>query len=190
MPKKWYMGVDSVAREVKKPYVDVGNVARNIQKGYIGIGNVSRQFFDAKRIYLGLYSWNDGRTGSTVTQEIRDGEVYMSLITSGFSTDSEGLGLGLSSEPDNTIWYWFPTGTVIQYSFTGSRNNTSYCDYEMVIATEDGKTTVITSNANASNKTYTLTKPACIYFRVKASQRNRTVTMSITSLIIDGEVFI
>lgn len=45
MPKKWYEGVNDIAREVKKPYFGISNVARTVKKGYIGIDNVARLFF-------------------------------------------------------------------------------------------------------------------------------------------------
>lgn len=45
MSKKWYVGVNNVAREVKHPYIGVNNVARKVKNGYVGVGGVARQFF-------------------------------------------------------------------------------------------------------------------------------------------------
>ena len=45
MSKKWYVGVNNVAREVKHPYIGVNNVARKVKSGYVGAGGVARQFF-------------------------------------------------------------------------------------------------------------------------------------------------
>ncbi len=42
MPKKIYIGVDNVARQVKKIYVGIDGVARKVKKAYIGIGGVAR----------------------------------------------------------------------------------------------------------------------------------------------------
>ena len=43
MAKKFYLGIDNVARRVRKPYAEVGGVARAITKGYIGIDSIARQ---------------------------------------------------------------------------------------------------------------------------------------------------
>ena len=51
MSKKWYVGVNNVAREVKHPYIGVNNVARKVKNGYVGAGGVARQFF------TGEYKW-------------------------------------------------------------------------------------------------------------------------------------
>ena len=42
MAKGAYIGVDGVARKIKKGYVGVDGVARKIKKAYIGIGGVAR----------------------------------------------------------------------------------------------------------------------------------------------------
>lgn len=44
MPKKFYVGVDNVARKGKKMYFGVDNLARKVKKGYIGVGGVARPF--------------------------------------------------------------------------------------------------------------------------------------------------
>lgn len=45
MAKGVYIGVNNVARKVKKGYIGVGNVARKIKKAYIGVGGVARPFW-------------------------------------------------------------------------------------------------------------------------------------------------
>ena len=45
MSKATYIGVDNVARKVKKMYFGVDNIARKVKKGYIGIDGVARLFF-------------------------------------------------------------------------------------------------------------------------------------------------
>lgn len=54
MPKKVYIGVDGMARNVKKIHVGVHGVARSVKKGYIGIGGVARPFFGGEGlVYYG-----------------------------------------------------------------------------------------------------------------------------------------
>lgn len=45
MAKNAYIGVNGVARKVKKGYIGVDGVARKVKSGFIGVDNVSRQFF-------------------------------------------------------------------------------------------------------------------------------------------------
>lgn len=45
MSKGAYVGVDGVARKVKKMYIGIDGVARKVKKGYIGVDGVARLFF-------------------------------------------------------------------------------------------------------------------------------------------------
>lgn len=54
MSKRCYIGVNSVAKKVKKVYIGVGGVAKKIIKAYIGVDGVARLFFgDWKPSYFG-----------------------------------------------------------------------------------------------------------------------------------------
>lgn len=48
MPKKLYISVNGVAREVKKIYVGVDNIAREVKKGFVGVEGVARSFFSGE----------------------------------------------------------------------------------------------------------------------------------------------
>ena len=52
MAKGVYIGVNNVARNVKKENIGINNVARNVESGYIGIGNVAKRFFGTNKLYL------------------------------------------------------------------------------------------------------------------------------------------
>lgn len=45
MAKGAYIGVNNVARKIKKGYIGVDNTARKIKKGYIGVGGAARLFY-------------------------------------------------------------------------------------------------------------------------------------------------
>lgn len=45
MSKGAYIGVDGIARKIKKGYVGVNGTARKIKKAYIGIGGLARPFW-------------------------------------------------------------------------------------------------------------------------------------------------
>lgn len=54
MGKQVYLGVDGIARKVKKIYLGVGGVARKVKKGYMGVGGVARPFFGGgELVYYG-----------------------------------------------------------------------------------------------------------------------------------------
>ena len=45
MSRGAYIGIDNVARRIRKGYIGIDNVARKITKGYIGVDNVARDIF-------------------------------------------------------------------------------------------------------------------------------------------------
>lgn len=47
MAKAKYVGVDGVARKVKKNYIGVDGVARKVKKTYVGVSGVARQCFSS-----------------------------------------------------------------------------------------------------------------------------------------------
>ena len=47
MAKGAYVGVDGVARKIKKGYVGIDSKAKKIKKGYVGVGGVARPFFSS-----------------------------------------------------------------------------------------------------------------------------------------------
>ena len=49
MAKSAYVGVDGIARKVKKMYVGVDSKARKVKKGYIGVGGVARPFMSGEK---------------------------------------------------------------------------------------------------------------------------------------------
>lgn len=57
MAKGAYIGVNNVARKIKKGYIGVGGVARKIKKAYIGVGGVARPFWSGGEfVYYGSVS--------------------------------------------------------------------------------------------------------------------------------------
>jgi len=88
MAKGAYIGINNVARKVKKIYVGVDGVARKVKKAYIGIGGVARLWFSSGLAYHGtatslstarqglaatsvgnyaLFAGGDTNSGSTIT---------------------------------------------------------------------------------------------------------------------------
>lgn len=60
MSKSGYIGVDGVARKIKKLYVGVDGVARKIKKAYIGVNDVARLWYSGAAVtYTGAYTVSD-----------------------------------------------------------------------------------------------------------------------------------
>ena len=53
MSKGAYLGVDGIARKVRKIYVGVDGVARKVKKGYIGVNGIAHKFFGGELRYYG-----------------------------------------------------------------------------------------------------------------------------------------
>ena len=49
-PKALYIGVDGVARKVKKAYIGVDNVARKVKKMYLGVNGIARCIFSSREL--------------------------------------------------------------------------------------------------------------------------------------------
>lgn len=52
MAKEMYVGIDGVARKVKKNYIGVDGVAREVKKGYVGVDGIARQFFSLEDTWI------------------------------------------------------------------------------------------------------------------------------------------
>lgn len=68
MAKASYIGVDGIARKIKKMYVGVDGVARKVKKAYIGVAGVARLFYSsgfplADLPEGSLINLNEGGTG-------------------------------------------------------------------------------------------------------------------------------
>lgn len=52
MSKNLYIGIDGVARRVKRAYIGVDGVARRVKAGYRGANGLARQFFKAESLKI------------------------------------------------------------------------------------------------------------------------------------------
>lgn len=67
-----YVGIDGVAKEVKKVYVSIDGVAREVKKAYVGINGVAREFW-ISRLYDGVSTFIfDGSNIGAVTNATSD----------------------------------------------------------------------------------------------------------------------
>lgn len=92
MAKGMYVGVNGVAKKVKKIYVGSGDKAKKVKKGYIGVGGVARPFFSSAEIpmYYGFISNASYAAFNRVGISLRD----MALFVGGYSsTNSYGDGV-------------------------------------------------------------------------------------------------
>ena len=89
MAKGIYLGIDSLARKVKKMFVGVEGVARKVKKGYVGVNGLARLFFSGGLLYEGTapdlqYPRFDGAAAATSQFALIGGGV----VTSGFNNET------------------------------------------------------------------------------------------------------
>lgn len=109
MSKKVMIGIEGVARKVKKGYIGINGVAHKIKKAYIGIGGVARPFWSTAEKW-GLYGSLPTRTGSIVTLNAGSNKAY--ALFCGLANEPESYGaydrtLTLahpSAAPATTTW--------------------------------------------------------------------------------------
>ena len=77
MAKGAYIGVNGVARKIKKGYIGVNGVARKIKKAYIGVNGVARLFWsDEELAYRGTTTPLSGSEAiSTIQGKANEGPV-------------------------------------------------------------------------------------------------------------------
>lgn len=85
MGKAQYLGVNGVARKVKKQYIGVGGVARKIKKGYLGVGGVARQFCSTVTAPLNILTayteanWSKSHTGMLNTYSFTPSAIHIAM---------------------------------------------------------------------------------------------------------------
>lgn len=91
MAKAQYVGVNSVARKVKKPYIGVGGVARKVKNGYVGVNGVARLHFS------GEVSLGELNTGTSVYMNVNG-------VSTEFIVIHQGLPSSLYDSSCNGTW--------------------------------------------------------------------------------------
>lgn len=81
MAKGIYVGVDNVARKVKKMFAGVDGVARKVKKAYVGVNNVTRQFFSS---VVHLYNAGDLCSSLTGGWSHKTGNLVLSSKVTGW----------------------------------------------------------------------------------------------------------
>lgn len=80
MAKSAYIGVDGIARKIKKMYLGIDNKARKVKKGYIGVGGVARPFFSSESVtYLGPVAELDNSAEGAVAAVTGDYSIFASV---------------------------------------------------------------------------------------------------------------
>lgn len=143
---KIYIGVDNVARRLKRAYIGVDNVARLVKKVYIGVNDVAQLVAEYKSITLS-FNGNGATSGSidsmTYTRLFSPGEtVSFTCPTGGFSR-SGYIFLGWNTKADGS-------GTVYKEGSTISISNstTLYAIWIAAITITYTKNRTIPSNAS------------------------------------------
>lgn len=175
-----YIGVDGIARKVKKMYVGVDNVAREVKKGYIGVSSVARPFF-ADFYYRLFKNWDSGDAVFTdYTIEVVDGVLNVSASCEDTNA-SEGRTIA-------AVVYGNLAGKEVSFDYVGTGYNIYNSTIEYKESYEDGTTYTKALNGSGS---FTRTIPEGVYrFRFSiwfSGTVARTASLVISNATLDGE---
>jgi hypothetical protein len=122
MAKGAYIGVNNVARKIKKSYIGVDGIARKIKKAYIGIGGVARPCFSSSGIeYFGTITPLSVARGGMAATSTSD----YALFAGGSSTGSnivdvydKSLKHYVADNLSNTV-HWLAATTLGNFALFG-----------------------------------------------------------------------
>ena len=87
MAKGVYIGVNGIARKVKKIYIGVDGIARKVKKAYIGVGGIARPCFSGGLEYYGTVTpLSEGRMGMAAASTPNHAYFACGRILSGGAT--------------------------------------------------------------------------------------------------------
>ncbi len=89
MSKGAYIGVDNVARKIKKGYIGVDGIARRIKKAYIGIGGVAKLCYRGKAVFDYISKFPLAGEGSGGLEEIVPYSSWLQGYTRAFFVGGE-----------------------------------------------------------------------------------------------------
>ena len=111
MTKALYVGIDNLARKVKKMYIGVDGIARKVQKAYVGVDSTARLFFSAE-LKLNYYGT------ATDLLEAQGGDNVVAATTVGnYALFGGGLSEPNAVAYDTSLTRTIPNGLSIGRSY-------------------------------------------------------------------------
>lgn len=186
MAKGAYIGVNNIARKIKKQYIGVNNVARKIKKVYIGVNNVARLFWTASNRVKGSSAWAKTDSGVTIncgfkpahiliwnetTSNALSNNEFCYIYSNGthkhasYLVDSDddywcwGTDLNFATPQDNGFWFTERRGAWVR----NEMGNFYYAAYPADHRVGSGTQTL--SSTTSSTRTVTVNvgfKPTCV----------------------------
>lgn len=184
-----YIGVNGIARRVKKIYIGVNGVARKVIKGYIGVNGVARLF------YSNLYTYSTN-IQSNYADMVTFTNYFVGINSNG-EIEISATAVGTSSSNINGRAIYFRingdlAGKSLSFDYISSGYSSSYSSINHDEIDNDGNWTKIYDFSNGSgSKTRTISNTASsisfgMWFGGKTS--SRTAKLIISNLKIDDKV--
>ena len=186
MANKSYIGVNSVARNIKSMYVGVDGVARRVKSAYVGVNGVARQFFNSAGIHF--VGRNNGK-GTTVTS--KDGNsLYISASRT--TTGSELIDAYYELVDGSGNRYAIPAGSTITFTIRSSicESYSSYnCFTYLRLEDMSGNFTYPYKNTTLTDMTYTISKDSYLIFLCEVGYASTSdyARLWIDSFALNGE---
>ena len=184
MAKAIYRGVSGVARKVKQPSRGVNGVSRKVKNVWRGVSGVARHCYASFTKGMRVSGWGNRTITYTNTASAIGGKV-----SGGTTNDWSGVTIGYYNSSGKVL---IPKGTVVQYTYTGTSNNSisGNCDFGCKAYNASG--TEFFSSAydtNMTNATYTFAQDG--YFEFFANVGNTTnanayASISLTKFVVGG----
>lgn len=162
MSGKSYLGVNDIAKGVKKIYVGVNGIAREVKKGYVGVNGIAREIYSGQTIYKWKRYYRN--KSYTTSKSSLSGGGYYPEITRDRSSHSFATGCSVIDEKtakitsavnpqqnsyytfishanstnSNTIYDWTMSGfSIVGESFTCYYSESGYYSYFEIYARVD-----------------------------------------------------
>ena len=154
-----YIGVNSVARNIKKLYIGVNGVARKVKKAYVGVNGVAKLCFSSASLQFVGFT-NNAEYGTAIVS--KDGS---SLYLSASGTAPYGIAIdaGYNLTDSSGILYKIPAGSTITFTMRYEKA-ASYNLACLRLADMNGNITYPYSSVNVTNQTFTVTKDSYLMF--------------------------
>lgn len=205
MSKSAYVGIEGLARKVKKIFVGVDGVARKVKKGYVGLNGVAKQFFSSGTLvtHPTVALTADSSNGYVASASSTNSSSYAAYkaFNKGYGDRYGWVSKARSTDSSPYIQLKLPSAQKI-VGINIANRTFSYVN-GIIDATILGSTngsswvTICEISGRAGGTTGLLTEHECIdtgemyqYVRIKPTNWNNRTADSGNSYVSIGEIYI
>lgn len=206
MSKTAYVGIDGLARKIKKMYVGVDGVAHKVKKGYIGVDGVARQFYSAGTLVVHptVALKANSSNGYVITASSENSSAYdaWKAFNKTYSDRYCWVSKARSTDANPYIQLKLPSAQKVVKVSIANRTWTDYINGVIagtILGSANGSTwdTICTISGRAGGTSGLLTEHECTntgvkyqYVRIKPTNWTNRTASSGNSYVAIGEIYI